>query len=102
MSDTNNVITTGQSQVIAKYTFQEDTRFRPIVTNVRMLPRAGQAQVIEVTVLVDNPLAAPGFEASFTTVFTVALYDQAFEEYNIYGQRRSAETTEAKPRQEEF
>ena len=101
MPSTTSIVSAPQSQVEASFVYRETSpRFTPTIRSIRLLPRIGQAQIIEVILYQEN--GAPGFETWVVHKIRVTFYDQAFEEYNLYGQRRSAEADKAKSRQEEF
>lgn len=65
------------------------------ITNVQLLPRLGQAQLVKVDILVDD-----------TTALTceMVLRDLAFEEFNLFGAPKNVEekSKDRRARQGEF
>ena len=90
MPTTANLSSLGQGQIGVSYTFENEIvneAWSMTITNVRLLPRIGQAQVLEILMTAVSPV----HNVSFNVPVRVTYYDEAFEEFNLYGAPRNKE-----------
>ena len=83
----NAVLSAQQSQVSAALTIREASEalgWTGLITNVVLLPRLGQAQLVRISVQLTNL----GEAVSVDGDIEMLLNDKAFEEFDLFGQRK--------------
>lgn len=81
------ILSAQQSQVTASMTVREEsTNWGGVITNIQLLPRLGQAQLVRVDIKLTNSSDA----STVSATVDVLLKDKAFEEFGLFGENKDA------------